>query len=723
MITRRILITKPGINGKSISQMQIRSNLGTNITRVNRAGVDLIATPDLKLQLGDRVTVVGTELAISHTEKVLGNQMKRLNYPNLIPIFLGIMLGCIVANIPFFIPGINENLRLGLTGGPLVVAILIGYFGPKYNLVTYNTISANLMLREIGICIFLACVGLGTGEQFIETVATEKGMIWIVYGIAITMIPIILGGIIGRFVFHINYFTLLGVLAGANTNPSALAYVRDQTSADAPTVGYAKGTCKCGNDQKNCKCQEISEAELRHKLDLLLRTGKILVESAADTSRIMRTMKRTAAFLGLDERYMHLYVNWNVLMVNYSDEEHSFTKFQRCEKHGINLTSISLISKLSWRAIKEDYSLDQYEQALNEVQATPRSFTPWQVAIGGGFACGGFCIQFGCDWPAFFFCSLAAILGFRLRMYLPTKGCNNYVAIGISAFVATLIAWLTSFLSLDPTIASSLPGFMHSDTPWHPLMACALFIVPGVPLINFVNDMLDGYIEVGMVRALNTLLMVLAMAFGIAFAIQVCHIDNFVKDLTMTPHHEYWEFAIAAAVSAMGFSTIFSIPRRLLPVVAMGGIIAVCFRNFVNLGPSNGNIGLDMGLSVGSLAGSALISVIVIKALHWFHTPHQCITIPSVIPMVPGVLMYRALFAFIDMHGVVGEVTVGMNNAIKASLAIICIALGVAIPNVFFRRFIEGSRKRKLFNMLVERKRKNGEFVDLHEVEIKYNDQ
>lgn len=239
LITRRILVTKPGINGKTISQMQIRSNLGTNITRVNRAGVDLIATPDLKLQLGDRVTVVGTELAISHTEKVLGNQMKRLNYPNLIPIFLGIMLGCIVANIPFFIPGINESLRLGLTGGPLVVAILIGYFGPKYNLVTYNTISANLMLREIGICMFLACVGLGTGEQFIETVATEKGMIWIVYGIAITMVPIILGGIIGRCFFHINYFTLLGVLAGANTNPSALAYVRDQTSADAPSVGYA----------------------------------------------------------------------------------------------------------------------------------------------------------------------------------------------------------------------------------------------------------------------------------------------------------------------------------------------------------------------------------------------------------------------------------------------------------------------------------------------------
>ncbi len=474
--------------------------------------------------------------------------------------------------------------------------------------------------------------------------------------------------------------------------------------------------CCCSDESKN---QEVAKSELLHKLDLLLRTGSILVESAADTSRIMRTMKRTAAFLGLDEKYLHLFVNWNVLMVNYSDEAHSFTKFQRCEKHGINLTTISLISKLTWRAIRENYSIDEYEQALQDVKKRKRSFTPWQVAIGGGFACGGFCIQFGCDWPAFFFCSLAAILGFRLRMFLPTKGCNNYVAIGISAFVATLIAWLTSFLSLNPEIAAYVPGILHSDTPWHPLMACALFIVPGVPLINFVNDMVDGYIEVGMVRAVNTLLMVLAMAFGIAFAIQVCGIDNFVKDLPMTPHHEYWEYAIAAAVSAMGFSTIFSIPRRLLPVVAVGGIIAVCFRNFVNLGPSNGNIGLDMGLSIGSLAGSALISIIVIKARHWFHTPHQCITIPSVIPMVPGVLMYRALFAFIDMHGVVGEVTVGMTNAIKASLAIICIALGVAIPNVFFRRFTEGRSKKRLFEALVERKRKNGEFLDLHEVEIK----
>ena len=219
--------------------MGIRTSLGTNITRVNRNGVDLIATPHLKLQLGDRVTVVGTELAIAHTEKLLGNQMKRLNAPNLIPIFLGIMLGCIVANIPFFLPGINESLRLGLTGGPLVVAILIGFFGPKYNLVTYNTISANLMLREVGICIFLACVGLGTGAPFVQTLATGEARS------GLPMVPpsrwclFSVGGLIGRYVFHINYYTMLGVLAGAHTNPAALAYVREQTSADAPAVGYA----------------------------------------------------------------------------------------------------------------------------------------------------------------------------------------------------------------------------------------------------------------------------------------------------------------------------------------------------------------------------------------------------------------------------------------------------------------------------------------------------
>lgn len=462
------------------------------------------------------------------------------------------------------------------------------------------------------------------------------------------------------------------------------------------------------------KTSQYSEKLLHRKLDLLLRTGKLLMESAADTSRIMRNMKRTAAYLGLPDEHLHIYINYNMLMVNLGDEEHSFSKLQSCERHSINMTAISAVSKLSWRAIREDYSLEKYEEELEKIRTRRRNYTPWQVAVGAGFACGGFCIQFGCDWPAFFYASVAAILGFRLRTVLNDLGSNHFMNIAVAAFVSTLLAWVSTFIS-TLALPGPLHAVLHSDTPWHPLMACALFIVPGVPLINFASDMLDNYVQVGITRAVNTLLIVVAMSFGIALAIHVCGIDNFVKDLSMTPHHTYFEFAVAAAISAVGFSMIFNIPRRLLWVVAVGGVIAVCSRNFVNLGPSSHNIGLDMGPVIGSLVGSALISIIVTRAVHWFHTPHHCLSIPSVIPMIPGVLMYRALFAFIDMRGVVGEVTVAMNNAIQASLMILCIAIGVAIPNIFARRWITPKRQKQL-KLLIERRRLHGKFVNLTDI-------
>ncbi len=436
----------------------------------------------------------------------------------------------------------------------------------------------------------------------------------------------------------------------------------------------------------------MSQEKIDNRIDLLLCTGRLLMESGADTPRIMRNMKRTAAYLGFREQDLQIYVNINLLMVNYAEGEESYTKFKRCNRHVINMTVINSVSKLSWRAIRENYTYEQYAKALDDIENRPPNYTAWQVAVGGGFACGGFCIQFGCDWPAFLYSSLAAVLGFRLRQYLNSKGSNQYVNIAIASFLSTIQAWIMG-----------VSNVLHSSTPWHPLMACALFVVPGVPLINFVSDMLTGYTQVGITRAVNTLLMVLSMAFGIAFAIDVSGLDNFVRDLTMTPHHEYWEFSLAAAVSAVGFSMIFNIPRRLLWVVAIGGIVAVCTRNIVNLGPSTGNIGLDQGVIVGSFAGSVLTSIICTRAMHWFHTPHHCLSIPSVIPMIPGVLMYRALFAVIDMHGVVGEVTVAMHNGIRASLIILCIALGVAIPNIFVRRMVAPKREQKLLKLLVER--------------------
>lgn len=452
--------------------------------------------------------------------------------------------------------------------------------------------------------------------------------------------------------------------------------------------------------------QLTKEELLRHKLDLLLRTGKLLVESAADTNRIMRNMKRTAAFLGLPEEHLHIYVTYNMLMVNLSDGEHSFSKFQRCDKHGINMTTISLVSRLSWKAIREDYSIGKYEEELGKIASRKRNYTPWQVAIGTGFACGGFCIQFGCDWTAFFYASIAAALGMRLRGYLNGKGMNPYMSIAVAAFLSTLLAWASIFLPDGWT-----------STPLHPMLACALFIVPGVPIINFVDDMLDNYIQVGLTRFINTLLMIIAMSFGIAFFLKVSNFDlSQFQQIPMTPHNNYISYAIAAAISAMGFSMIFNIPRRLLWVVAIGGIIAVCTRNFVNLGPSNNNVGLDMGLAIGSLAGSTLVSLIAVKAVHWVHVPNHVLSIPSVIPMVPGVLMYRFLVGLIEMDGVVGELTSAFNFGVKASLAALCIALGVAIPNIFARRYVAPQRRKKL-EQLIEERRKRGHFVDLAEVQ------
>ena len=238
-ITRRILITKPELNGKRLGQLKLRKLYGINITRINRAGVDLVAKPGLTLQVGDRVNVVGTETAVSNVEKVLGNSMKRLNEPNLITIFVGIALGIVLGSIPISFPGIPQPVKLGLAGGPLVVAILISRFGYHYKLITYTTQSANLMLREIGITLFLACVGISAGDGFVDTIVNNGGFAWIGYGFIITFVPLMIIGCIGRYFCKVNYFTLMGLIAGSTTDPPALAYSNATAGNDAPSVGYA----------------------------------------------------------------------------------------------------------------------------------------------------------------------------------------------------------------------------------------------------------------------------------------------------------------------------------------------------------------------------------------------------------------------------------------------------------------------------------------------------
>ena len=238
-VNRRILITKPELNGKKLGQLKLRKLYGINITRINRAGMDLVATPNLTLQVGDRVNVVGTETGIANVEKVLGNSMKRLNEPNLIAIFVGIGLGIILGSIPITFPGIPQPIKLGLAGGPLIVAILVSRFGYHYKLVTYTTQSANFMLREIGITLFLACVGLSAGDGFIDTIVNNGGLAWVGYGFIITTVPLLIVGCVARYFYKVNYFTLMGLIAGSTTDPPALAYSNATAGNDAPAVGYA----------------------------------------------------------------------------------------------------------------------------------------------------------------------------------------------------------------------------------------------------------------------------------------------------------------------------------------------------------------------------------------------------------------------------------------------------------------------------------------------------
>lgn len=239
LVSRRIVITRSEVNGKTLESLRLRTLFGVNVTRVNRAGFDLLGEADLALQVGDRVMVVGELEAIEKVEKILGNALKKLNEPPIITIFIGIFLGILLGSVPFYFPGMPMPVKLGLAGGPLIVAILIGRFGYKMKLITYTTLSANLMLREVGITLFLASVGLASGGQFVETVFTNDGLMWVGIGLGITVIPLLIMGIVARKVAKLNYFTIMGLMAGSTTDPPALAYSNSVSVNDQPAVAYS----------------------------------------------------------------------------------------------------------------------------------------------------------------------------------------------------------------------------------------------------------------------------------------------------------------------------------------------------------------------------------------------------------------------------------------------------------------------------------------------------
>lgn len=238
LVSRRILVTEEDVNGKTLTQLSLSGKFGVNVTRIYRSGIEIFARPDQRIQIGDRVRVVGPSDAVDRLAARLGNSTGHLDHPNILTIFVGIFIGVLFGSLPIAIPGMPTPVKLGLAGGPLIISILISCFGYKMKLVTYTTTSANLMLREIGLALFLASVGIKAGGNFVNTVVEGDGLLYVLCGFLITVIPIICIGLVARLKFRMNYFTLMGMIAGINTDPPALAYANQTAGNDAPALGY-----------------------------------------------------------------------------------------------------------------------------------------------------------------------------------------------------------------------------------------------------------------------------------------------------------------------------------------------------------------------------------------------------------------------------------------------------------------------------------------------------
>lgn len=418
---------------------------------------------------------------------------------------------------------------------------------------------------------------------------------------------------------------------------------------------------------------------LGRKLDLMLRTGKLLIQSLADSNRIDRNMRRIAVYMGIPVDKFHMHITYTTLMINISDGGQSVTKFQKCTTHGVNMTALSEISKLSWRAIEKNYSLDEYENELRKIETAKHHYPRWLTVTGIGLACAGFGKLFGCDWSAALITMIAASVAIFARQEMHKRHFNNYMTVGISAFIAVFIACLGSWLNI-------------SNTPHHPIFACVLFLIPGVPLINCVDDMLDGFTIVGVTRAVIASITIGAISFGMAFALKALSFENY--SATLVPHEGLGVIAIAAAVAAAGFAILFNVPVHTLAVCAIGGAVTVVTRNLLVYQAG-------WSLPLASFCGAFLFGVITLYVVHKVHVPGHVISVPPVIPMIPGVLMYNAMTGILNVDAAAGleqvpELLQTLESGVKAGMTILGISLGVAVPNVIGRRYFSTSKQKRL---------------------------
>ena len=435
--------------------------------------------------------------------------------------------------------------------------------------------------------------------------------------------------------------------------------------------------------EKDLHILEKPFVEIRKKVKILLRMGCLLSENGANANQIVRDMRRAAAYMGIPADHLHIHIAYSNILINIHSPEDCFTSFRKVQYLGANMDIISAISVLTWTALRNEYTLDEFSQELEEIAKKDPPHSNATSAIFAGFACGAFPILFGGSIISAWITTFCALLGFIILLILKRFQINGYISIACAAAVSSGLAFLSGciFDSTDVIYA---------------MIACTLFMVPGIPLINTVDDLLNNYILAGISRAVHTLLIVGSMTVGISFAQYFNHSYDFTH-LSIVPDSISPVLLGAAVVGAAGYAVMFYTPKRLLPLIGIGGLIAILVKN---------TLILHLGFSVfgATFIAAAMVSLFSLKAARHGKTSSKVLAIPSAIPLVPGVFIYRFLYAMLHINSLTSATLVeAIQSGVTAILIIISIGVGVAIPSILAGKILDARKKKKLESLLDKR--------------------
>ena len=435
--------------------------------------------------------------------------------------------------------------------------------------------------------------------------------------------------------------------------------------------------------EKDLRILEEPFVEIRKKVKILLRMGCLLSENGANANQIVRDMHRAAAYMGIPADHLHIHIAYSNILINIHSPEDCFTSFRNVQYLGANMDIISSISVLTWTALRNEYTLDEFSQELEEIAKKDPPHSNATSAIFAGFACGAFPILFGGTIISAWITTFCALLGFIILLILKRFQINGYISIACAAAVSSGLAFLSGciFDSADVIYA---------------MIACTLFMVPGIPLINTVDDLLNNYILAGISRAVHTLLIVGSMTVGISFAQYFNHSYDFTH-LSIVPDSISPVLLGAAVVGAAGYAVMFYTPKRLLPLIGIGGLIAILVKN---------TLILHLGFSVfgATFIAAAMVSLFSLKAARHVKTSSKVLAIPSAIPLVPGVFIYRFLYAMLHINSLTSATLVeAIQSGVTAILIIISIGVGVAIPSILAGKMLDARKKKKLESLLDKR--------------------